>query len=194
MPALPTLEGSRLRLRPLAPRDADAILRLYGDRVANRFGYQPKMDDLDDARALVARTTELADQGTVLHWGVARREDDFVVGHATLFAFEARGARAEVGYSIEKSCWGRGFGTEAVGILVRHAFEDRDLRRLEGDVDPRNVASLRLLERLGFVREGYLRERWVMPTPDGAGDIQDSVMFGLLRREWDARRARPDLA
>jgi RimJ/RimL family protein N-acetyltransferase len=53
------------------------------------------------------------------------------------------------------------------------------LRRLEADVDPRNAGSIRTLERLGFQREGFLRERWHVN-----GEIQDAIFYGLLRREW----------
>jgi hypothetical protein len=73
-----------------------------------------------------------------------------------------------------------------VDVLVRFAFGPLDLRRLEADVDPRNTPSLRLVEKLGFVREGYMRERWELQ-----GEIQDGVFFGLLRREWNARTAQP---
>ena len=70
-------------------------------------------------------------------------------------------------------------GTEAAAALIAFAFARLDLRRIEADADPRNVGSIRVLEKLGFVREGFLRERW-----DIGGEIQDAVLFGLLRREW----------
>jgi RimJ/RimL family protein N-acetyltransferase len=63
--------------------------------------------------------------------------------------------------------------------LLAYAFDELDLRRIEADVDPRNAASIRTLERLGFRREGYLRERWRVN-----GEVQDALFYGLLRREW----------
>lgn len=71
------------------------------------------------------------------------------------------------------------FATEALKALVSYAFEVMGLRRLEADVYPRNAASIRTLERLGFQREGFLRERWHVN-----GEIQDAIFYGLLRREW----------
>jgi RimJ/RimL family protein N-acetyltransferase len=62
-------------------------------------------------------------------------------------------------------------------------FDDLRLNRLEADVDPRNAASCRALERLGFQREGLLRERWIV-----AGEVSDSAMYGLLHADWMARR------
>ena len=70
-------------------------------------------------------------------------------------------------------------------MLLDFAFRDLGLRRLEADVDPRNAASIRSLERLAFRREGYLRERWCV-----GGEVQDAIFYGLLRREWEARGHR----
>ena len=68
---------------------------------------------------------------------------------------------------------------DALGTLVAHAFTALDCHRLEADIDPANAASARLLEALGFVREGHLRERWIV------GDtISDSYLYGLLRHDW----------
>lgn len=67
--------------------------------------------------------------------------------------------------------------------LLNFAFEDLGLNRLEADVDPRNMASVRGLENLGFKREGYLRERWV-----AGGELSDSAIYGLLARAWEAAR------
>jgi RimJ/RimL family protein N-acetyltransferase len=67
---------------------------------------------------------------------------------------------------------------EAASALVEHAFGTLELRRIEADIDPRNVASARLLERLGFVREGLLRERWMV-----GDEVSDSALYGLLDRD-----------
>ena len=73
----------------------------------------------------------------------------------------------------------KGYMHEALQSLLEFAFEAMKLRRLEADVDPRNKPSIKTLERLGFQREGYLRERWHV-----AGEIQDAYFYGLLAREW----------
>jgi RimJ/RimL family protein N-acetyltransferase len=181
---LPTLDSERLRLRALSERDVADVFALYADADAVRFGYAPRMESLDDARRLVEETARLARDRSVFHFGVADRERDQVIGHATLFRWEREQRRAELGYSIRRDLWGRGFGTEAAATLVAFAFDQLDLRRIEADADPRNTASIRVLEKLGFVREGVLRERWEI-----GGDIQDAIVFGLLQREWKARSA-----
>ena len=69
--------------------------------------------------------------------------------------------------------------SEALEVLLRQAFGEMNLHRLEADVDPRKTPSIRMLEKLGFQLEGYLRERWLV-----AGEVNDTVFYGLLRREW----------
>lgn len=176
---LPVVEAARIRLRPFEERDLEEVFRLYEDKEATRYGYSPKMESLEDARALVAETTSLAASRTLFHFGVATRDDDRIIGHATIFQWMKSQRRAELGYSVRKDLWGQGYATEAANALLGFGFERLSLRRVEADVDPRNPSSVRVLEKLGFVREGYLRERWEVN-----GELQDGVFFGLLRREW----------
>jgi RimJ/RimL family protein N-acetyltransferase len=68
---------------------------------------------------------------------------------------------------------------EALGALLDFGFGELDLNRIEADIDPRNGASARTLERLGFKKEGYLRERWIVGE-----EVSDTAIYGLLRREW----------
>lgn len=178
---LPRLSGRRVVLRAMTDADAPALLPVYGDPEVRRMGYAPPMATVDDALAVVADTRRLVEARTIFHWGLALAESDVIVGHCTLFHLETRYGRAEVGYSLRRDLWGKGLITEGVGVLLRFAFEVLALRRIEADVDPRNLGSLRVLEKHGFVREGFARERW-----DVDGEIQDAVLLGLLRREWTA--------
>ena len=72
---------------------------------------------------------------------------------------------------------------ETLTAVFNYAFDELNFHRIEADVDPRNAASIRALERLGFQREGYMRERWHVN-----GEIQDAVFFGLLKPDWEAHR------
>lgn len=71
---------------------------------------------------------------------------------------------------------------EALQALLEFGFGELDLNRIEADIDPRNSASARTLERLGFTKEGYLRERWIV-----GDEVSDTAIYGLLRREWRVR-------
>ncbi len=136
------------------------------------------MRELSEAEELVKEIGKLAASRTLFQWGLAFREDDAVVGTCTLAWLDWTHRRAELGYALASPYWRRGYMSEALPVLLRHAFFDLALRRLEADVDPRNEASLRLLDKLSFKREGYLRERY-----DVNGELQDTVLLGLLARE-----------
>ncbi|HEV3426497.1 MAG TPA: GNAT family protein, partial [Paraburkholderia sp.] len=86
--------------------------------------------------------------------------------------------RAEIGFCLQRRQWGKGYMSEAAAAVVEHAFEAVKLNRIEADIDPRNTASARVLERLGFVREGLLRERWIV-----GDEVTDSALYGLLRSD-----------
>ena len=86
---------------------------------------------------------------------------------------------SEVTSSFIGPSWGADVTRQALVGLIGIAFGALDLNRLEADIDPRNGPSARILERLGFRKEGYQAERWIV-----AGEISDTALYGLLRRNW----------
>jgi RimJ/RimL family protein N-acetyltransferase len=121
---------------------------------------------------------------SALRWSITRPVDDRMLGHVALFNFSEQSGRADIGYGLSRAHWGQGHMHEALTAVVDFAFGPLSLRRLEADIDPRNQASLRALERLGFSREGLLRERWLV-----GDELSDTAFLGLLAREWQLRRA-----
>jgi [ribosomal protein S5]-alanine N-acetyltransferase len=85
---------------------------------------------------------------------------------------------ATLGYCFDDAVWGQGFATEAADALLRWAFDTLALNRVQAETDTRNTASARVLEKLGFVREGTLREDCIVD-----GEVSDSWVYGLLRRQ-----------
>jgi RimJ/RimL family protein N-acetyltransferase len=180
---LPTLLTERLALRWLTPADVPALHEVFSDADVTRYWSRPPLADRAAAAALLAEIHELFAKRALFQWGIARRSDDLVVGTCTLAGLANEHRRAELGFALGRQHWGNGYAAEALPALVGFAFEELGLHRLEADVDPRNHASTRALERLGFQREGYLRERYHMN-----GEIQDAVLYGLLHRDWNVTR------
>ena len=182
---LPTLTTDRLRLRWLTPDDVPALYAIFGDPQVCRYWSRPALRDLTAAAALLREVQECFAERSLFQWGIAERATDAVVGTCTLAALSPEHRRAELGFALARSAWGRGYLAEALPALLAFAFETLALHRVEADVDPRNARSIRVLEREGFQREGYMRERYHL-----GGEVQDAVMYALLRHEW-ARAVSP---
>lgn len=176
---LPTIEADRVVLRWLAERDLEALFAIFSDPEVMRFWSSPPFADSGGARRLLDSIHEHFRKKTLFQWGVARRSDDQVIGTCTLAWLDADNRRAELGFALGREHWGNGYMSEALPALLDFAFGELKLHRIEADVDPRNASSIRLIEKLGFQREGYLRERWLV-----GGEAQDAVFYGVLAREW----------
>lgn len=174
------LRTARLTLRPLREDDAATLFRIFSDPEATRYWSSPPWSTVSDADAYIARDLKAMADGTYLRLGVERHSDGTLIGNCTLFNLVAQSRRAEVGYILERAAWGNGYMLEAVAALLDFGFTELDLNRVEADIDPRNIASAKLLERLGFKEEGYLPERWIV-----ADEVSDTQFFGLLRRNWN---------
>jgi RimJ/RimL family protein N-acetyltransferase len=180
---LPTLAGDRVRLRQIVDSDVAALLDVFGDPAVARYLGIPLLTGLEDARRMAAEVVAGARSGELLQWALTEDGDDRLIGTCTLARISWGAERAEVGFAIGSAHWGRRLASRAVPLVVGYAFETLDFHRLEADVDPRNEASLRLLERIGFRREGHLRERHKV-----GDERQDSVILGLLAPEWRRNR------
>ncbi len=181
---VPTLTTDRLRLRPLTEADTGAIFALYSDPQVTRYLSRPTMATPADAQAAIERAAEEFAAGTAIRVGLAGA-DDRVIGTGNLLHFNWGCRRAEVGYALLPAFWGQGLASEATAALVAYGFETLDLHRLEAELDPRNEASARVLARQGFVKEGLLRERWIV-----GDEISDSLLMGLLRSDYRNRAIR----
>ena len=177
---LPEIDTSRIRLRWISDEDTDAFYAIYSNPEVMRYWSTPALADREAAANLVKKIQEDWKRRVILKWGIALRTNNQLIGSITLFNLDFNHRRAEIGYALGREFWGQGYMNEALMALLQYAFEDLNLHRIEADVDPRNTASIKTVERLGFQREGYLRERWQVN-----GEIQDAYFYGLLRREWE---------
>lgn len=187
-PALP-LRTERLVLRTVRPSDREAIGRYCSDDEVTRYLPFPALDDealTARVNRLVAATSpSLPDEFLAL----AVEFDGTLVGDLMLRFTDRHGPAdppsiAELGWVFSPEYGGRGLATEAARALVDLAFEHYPLHRLMAKLDPRNLASARLCERLGMRLEAHTREDY----PERDGTWSDTAVYGLLRREWASAR------
>ena len=179
-PKLP-IRTARLELRPLREEDVAALFEIHSDPQAMRYWDAPAWKSDERGRAMVARDLALTTREH-LRLGIELAATGKLLGTCSLWNINAPSRRAEIGYILRPQGWGQGYMHEALSALLDYGFTEMDLNRVEADTDPRNERSTRLLERLKFAREGLFRERCIVD-----GEISDSAMYGLLRRDWEER-------
>ena len=173
------LEGTRVKLRFVRETDAGALFDWYSDPVVARYLSFPVWTEASQAAKKISAMLKGYETGEHLNLVVERSSDAAPMGTAGLFHIHETNWRAELGYTLGRAFWGQGLMHDALLALVDHAFCAMNLNRLEADIDPRNAASARSLDRLGFRHEGVMRERWIVN-----GEVSDTGFYGLLRSEW----------
>jgi ribosomal-protein-alanine N-acetyltransferase len=180
----PELHTARLLLRPFNDADAEPLYVLHSSAHVLRYWDAPPWSERGRAGRFIAACRQMAEDGTGARVAIDRVSDAAFLGWCGLTRWNPDYRSASIGYCLDDAVWGNGYATEAAGALLQWAFDTLDLNRVQAEADTRNAASARVLEKLGFVREGTLREDCVVN-----GEVSDSGVYGLLRRDW-----RPSLA
>ena len=184
MPLQPiaTLSTERLTLREARFEDLADLMEVNGDPEVTQFLPYATWQSETDAAAWLERMDMLVAGGSARQLVIARKVDSRVIGTALLFKYDEGSSRLELGYALGRAYWRQGYALEALRGLLSHAFKAMGIRRVEAEVNPSNVASNALLQSLGFTREGFLRERWIVK-----GKTQGVNVYGLLVSEWPER-------
>lgn len=162
----------RLRLRPPTWDDLPAVHRFLSDPRAMRYWSTPEHESLEQSAEWLARWLERP---------LGQSEDFIVERGGEVIGKAGAWQLPEVGYLIHPDHWGLGLGHEAMAAAVAHLLDRPDVTRLTADVDPRNAASIRLLQKLGF-RETHRVERTILWRDEWC----DSVYFALERADYSA--------
>jgi len=179
----PTLKTGRLILRPFEPRDAPVVQRLAGERAVADTTLNiphPYLDGM--AEAWIGGHEEALARGESLTLAITEPAEG-VIGAISL-ALKGADRRAELGYWIAVSCWGRGYATEAARAVVQYGFTTLGLNRIEAIHLTRNPASGRVMEKIGMQCEGVHRQ-WVRKN----GVFEDVSRYAILREDTNLPEA-----
>jgi ribosomal-protein-alanine N-acetyltransferase len=179
--SFPQLETSRLVLRRMQATDAQAIFRILADDEVTRYYDDATFTDVSQASDQIEAWESGFINKRCIRWGITCKDDRLVIGSCGYYGFHTWHMRASIGYELAHPFWRQGIMTEALSAIIDLGFKEMGLNRIDAVVMPENVASIKLLEKLGFCNEGLLREyeNW------GSKGFADLCMLSLLRREWD---------
>lgn len=180
------LQSARLSLRRLQVDDAPFVLRHFSDVDVCRYLYDAEpFTSLEEALALIGHYDNRAD-GDHNRWGIVLKDAGTLMGTCGYHFWDRDNRSAEIGYDLGPAYWGHGYMAEALKAALCHGFEIMLLNRVQAFVALENDRSSRLLERLGFAREGTVREKHLF-----RGRYHDHYCFSLLRREWSQPAPSP---
>lgn len=179
--AFPNLETECFVLRQLHLSDAESLFAILSDEEVTRFYDDEAFTEVGQAREQIEAWARGFDAQRSIRWGIAQKTDDTIVGTCGYYGFHTWNSRGSIGYELARPYWRQGIMTEALEAIIGFGFREIGLNRIQAVVMPGNVGSDRLLEKLGFRREGLLREyeNW------GHKGFVDVTMFSLLRCEAD---------
>lgn len=178
----PVLETDRLILRQVYTYDAESVLRYLSDQeVMKYYGLEP-FDTINDALDEISWYQSIFEENTGIRWGITIKNQNEVIGSCGFLNMVPKHYRSEIGFELSKDYWGQGIASEALKAICKYGFEQLNLQRIEALIEPPNQSSQRLVERLGFIREGLLRNYEFT-----SGKFDDLYMYSLLRKEFNLK-------
>jgi [ribosomal protein S5]-alanine N-acetyltransferase len=182
-PTFPELETERFSLREIVPADAEDLYRIFSDEETMRYWSCRPYTTIDQARRLIDGISKLVRDGAGIHWGITLRGDNRLIGKCGYNEWRKAHRRGDISYIVAREQWGKGVVSEAMCAVLDFGFDQMNLHSVEAGVTPGNDGSTRMLQKLGFRLEGHLRESYL------AEDVfVDSLIYSLLRRDWEASR------
>jgi ribosomal-protein-alanine N-acetyltransferase len=177
-PARPSFTTRRLVVRLVEKSDLSALLEVNGDDEVFRYTPRSAWKSPADGKAWFSRIMKHRKSGATIQFVIVLKENSRPVGTMAVFHFDEDVGSAEIGYILGRDHWGQGLMTELLSAFVRYGFGTLGLKRLYAELDPRNAGSVKVLERVGFTREGLRRRDYFCK-----GEITDTALYAMLSRD-----------
>jgi [ribosomal protein S5]-alanine N-acetyltransferase len=175
----PDLETERLFLRRLTSADAEFIYHHFSDPAVTQFLMdEPPLSEPVQAQGIIQFYQD-PEGKTHNRWVIVCKQDNQLIGTCGYHKWDQRYFRAEIGYDLSPNSWGQGYMTEVLHAVIQNGFGRMGLNRIDALVYTENVRSMKLLQKLGFQKEGVLRDYFYLD-----GQFYDHYLLALLRREW----------
>lgn len=174
----PLLKTERCILRKIEQEDAPEILFLRSDKHIMRYLDREPMTSLEEAQIFISKIDESLSIGNGISWGICLGDNSKLIGKIGLWRIIKEHHRAEIGYALHPHLWEKGIMSEVLKEVIRYGFDELKLHSIEANVNPKNEASIKLLERQNFVREGYFKENYYYK-----GIFLDSAIYSLIAPE-----------
>ena len=177
--SFPELNTQRLLLRQITQEDDKSLFEVLSDEDTCKYLTLNAVNDMENIKRMIAGMQRFFDEKQRIRWGIAQKTDNALIGHCGFFDIDRINCCAEISYCIKRELWGQGIMTEALDAMLSFGFEDYGLNRITANVIKDNAASIKVLQKLGFVQEGILRESLYKN-----GQYHDLICFSILKSEY----------
>lgn len=175
----PVLQTDRLILKEITDRDAQNLYNMRSNPEIMKYVDRPVPNNLNEILELIEKMRVMKTKGEGISWGIFKKENpDVKIGNIGLFRIIAEHYRAEIGYMLQQEEQQKGIMFEAMQAVIHYCFNVMKLHSMEANINPENIASQKLLEKAGFVREAYFRENYYFN-----GRFIDSAIYSLLKND-----------
>ena len=171
----PTLTTNRLVLREITLDDAPELFFMRTDDRVMKYIERPRPKNIDETIAFIKMISDLRNKNEIITWGISLKNEPKLIGTVVFLNFKKEHYRAEFGYALHPDHWGKGIMDEVAKTVIDYGFKVLKLHSMEANINPENIASQKLLEKNGFVREAYYKENFFWE-----GKFLDSAIYSLL--------------
>ena len=172
------IETERLLLRKYSFSDIDAVFEMYNDSVAMKYTGPDKHSTIEDSEKFLRNVLSEHEKEKSIFWAIVQKENNKLVGDISLSGIDYKHCYATFGFFLSRNFWDQGLMSETVPHVLRFAFENLHLNRIEAQVSVFNFPTIRILEKNGFLKEGVQKENFLVE-----GKLTDSFLFAILRSE-----------
>lgn len=178
----PMIETERMILREVTNEDADDMFKYLSDPDVVKHMGLAVFQTVEDVWDEIGWYRSILENGTGIRWGITLKDSGKVIGSCGFLNMLAKHYRAEVGFELSKDYWGKGIASEALEAVVKYGYHHFPLERIEALIEPANLPSQKLVEKLGFSREGLLRHYEFT-----CGKFDDLYMYSILKEDLNIK-------
>ncbi len=179
----PVLATNRLILRQICEIDFVEFYWLRNSDVVMQYIQLPKFKEEEQAKQKIRDLINICEKNEGYHWAITLRKDPTLIGWILLKDIDLTNHRAEIGYLLHPDFWRKGIVQEAILAVIDFSFNTLQLHSLEAHVHPDNIASFKLLEKVGFVKEAHFKENFYFE-----GNFLDTAVYSLLKSRYNSNK------
>ncbi|NOU93271.1 GNAT family N-acetyltransferase [Paenibacillus sp. LMG 31456] len=179
MISFPLLETERLLLRQLITEDSRDLFQYFSKDEVTKYYDLESFTEIGQSEELIHTWNKRFQEKKGVRWGITIKSEDKIIGTCGFHNWSNEHFKAEIGYELAPEYWQQGIMTEALEALLPYGFRELELNRIEAFIDPDNISSRKLLEKIGLKEEGYLKDYFYEKNR-----FVDAVIFAILKRDY----------